>query len=69
VDGSVLRHVDYWCGNSFFARFFPRNLPAAWPQNLGVLFVQAGIADPDDRDEAFYAKLRQAEMMKYAYSF
>jgi hypothetical protein len=69
VDGSVLRYRDYWCGNSFFARFFPRNLPSAWPQDLGVLFVQAGIADPENRDEAFYKKLKEAEMLRYAYSF
>lgn len=68
-NGFALRQHRYWCGNSFFATLFPRNLPSGTRIDLGELFVQAGAADPDTTDADYSAKLEQAAALRYHVDF
>jgi len=65
VRGKTLRQIHYWCGNSFFARSFPRNLPSANVVDLGEILVGAGVAEPRSSDAAYSERLEVAQILEF----
>lgn len=65
VHGQVLLERHYWCGNSFFARIYPQNLPSASKHDLGVVLVRAGLATPNTNDAEYRYQLELAEDTKF----
>ena len=60
--GECLRRNRYWCGNTFFPTVLPCRLPSHTPEDIGPLFVGAGLALPSGAtgDRAYQEELLEA---------